>query len=127
VSDIQLGEIFQLFIRQAVRVSLLLRTRHTPPFGFASRVTSRTGRNIASRLHADNPLSLFPLSLSGLQKRPTGRVPILMGSHPVDGYPVRLGYPAAGWVLAATHLRYAWTHLRRVPRTPSNRLVSGPF
>jgi len=39
----------------------------------------------------------------------------------------RLGYPAAGWVIAATYLQYAWTHLRRVPRASARRLASGPF
>jgi len=49
------------------------------------------------------------------------------GTHPPDGYTARLGYPAAGWVLAAAYLQYVWTHLRWVPRLRRAALHLGLF
>ena len=34
-------------------------------------------------------------------------------TQPLAGYPARLGYPAAGWVIAATYLEYVSLGLRR--------------
>jgi hypothetical protein len=40
----------------------------------------------------------------------------------------RFGYPALGWVLVAAYRKYAWTHLRGVPRPgyPSEGWVTPP-